>query len=74
MTKVTSGIYSIVDALQPVAGAILVLMLIIAGINAITSGADGKMKMKEDVKMLLIGSAVVFTASTIGKTIMSWFM
>ncbi len=74
MAGLVNGIYKICDALQPVILAILVLMIIIAGINTIVGGADERGRLKETVKYVLIGSAIAFGASVLGKEISTWFM
>lgn len=74
MGKVEQGIYAICDALTGLSGAILVLCLIVIGISAMKNGADGKMKLKDDLIYVILGAGIVFTASVVGKTIMGWFM
>lgn len=74
MDKLVEGIYDICNALQPVAAALLVLSLIITGISTIVGGADGRANFKETIKWILIGSAIAFGASSLGKMIMGWFI
>ena len=74
MEKFVEGINQICAALQPVTLAILILMLIVAGISTIVGGADSHGRLKETIKYILIGSAIAFGASVIGKQISSWFM
>ncbi|MEA5142812.1 MAG: hypothetical protein VB023_04440 [Oscillibacter sp.] len=74
MAGLVNGIYKICDAAQPVLTAVLILMLLIMGVETIIGGADSHVKFKESIKWLLIGSAIAFGASALGKEIMSWFM
>ena len=42
MNGLINGIYNLCSALQPLAGAILVLMIIIGGISTMVDGAEGR--------------------------------
>lgn len=74
MDKLVEGIYDICNALQPVAAALLVLSLVIVGISTIIGGEESRAKFKEAIKWILIGSAITFGASSLGKMIMGWFI
>lgn len=74
MNGLVKGIYQICSALQPVAVAVLILMLMVAGISTIVGGADSHGRLKETAKYVLIGAGVAFGASTLGKQIAGWFM
>lgn len=74
MSGLVNGIYNICTALQPVAGAILILMLIISGIGTMVDGAEGRGRFKQTITYLLIGAGIAFGASSLGKLIMGWFM
>lgn len=74
MNGLVSGIYKLCDALTPVALAVLVLMLVIAGISTMVDGMEAHGKLKSTVKFLIIGAAIAFTATILGKEIASWFM
>lgn len=74
MQGLVQGIYKICDGLQPVTLAVLILMLVIGGISTIVGGMESHGKLKETIKYVLIGSAIAFGASAIGKEISTWFM
>lgn len=74
MSGLVNGIYNICSALQPVTLAILILMLIISGISTIVGGAESHGKLKETIKYILLGSAIAFGGTAIGKEVASWFM
>lgn len=74
MNGLVNGIYKLCSALQPVTLAILILMLSIAGISTIVGGEDARGIIKEKFKYMIFGSAIAFTASTLGKEIAAWFM
>lgn len=74
MTGLVEGIYRICDTMQPVALAVLVLMLVVLGITTIIGGEESRGRFKESIKWILIGAAIVFGASAIGQEIASWFM
>lgn len=74
MNGVVSGINQICTDLQPVAVAVLILMLVILGLTTIVGGSEAHMKFKETIKWILIGSAVAFGATALGTMISGWFM
>lgn len=74
MERLEQGIYSMCNALQGISAAVLVLCLIIVGLSAMKNGADGKMKLKEDLTYVIVGAGIVFSASLIAKAIMGWFI
>lgn len=74
MTKFTQGLYQICNDLQPVVLAILILMLLIAGIGMIVGGEEARGWIKERIKYILFGAAIAFGATEVGKLIASWFM
>lgn len=74
MTGLVNGIYKLCSALTPVTLAVLILMLVLAGISTIFSGDEGRVNLKDKIKMIVIGAAVAFGATQLGKEIASWFM
>lgn len=74
MSKLVDGLYSICDALQPVGVGLAIVMIAVAGIVYIKDGADGKMKIKENIWAIIIGLAICILAPTIGKEVAGWFM
>lgn len=74
MNGFVQGIYRICDSLQSPAVALLILMLLITGITTMIDGFEAQGKMKQTIKWILIGAAVAFTATTLGKEISGWFM
>ena len=74
MSKLVQGIYSISDSLQPVGIALAIVMIAITGLTAVKDGADGKMKIKENLWMIIIGLAICLLAPSIGKEVAGWFM
>ena len=71
---VIAGINSFCSSATPLIGALLVLELIFMGISAVINKGDGKMKLKEDMKWVIIGTAIGLCASSLGTEITSWFM
>ncbi|EUC51793.1 MULTISPECIES: hypothetical protein [Mogibacterium] len=74
MNGLINGIYNLCSALQPLAGAILVLMIIIGGISTMVDGAEGRGRFKSHITYTLIGAALAFGAASLGKVVMGWFM
>lgn len=74
MEGLVAGIYKILAALNPIALAVLILMLALSGITSMIDGAEGIAKLKQTIKVLVIAAAITFSASLIGKEIASWFM
>jgi len=74
MDKLVQGLYSICDALQPVGIGLAVVMIAVAGVVYIKDGADGKLKIKENMIAIIIGLAICILAPTIGKEIAAWFL
>ena len=74
MTGLVNGIYKICNALVPVTMAVLVLMLAIAGITTIIGGEESGGFIKAKLKYIILGSAIAFGATAIGKEIAAWFM
>lgn len=74
MNGLTQGIYSLCDALIPVATAVLVASLVVLGIMTIINGSEGRVRFKEQVVYIILGAAVVFCAVGLGKTISGWFI
>lgn len=74
MAGLVQGIYRLCDSLQPVTLAILILMLIVTGIGTIVGGAESHSRFKEAIKWIIIGAAIAFGATLLGKEISSWFM
>lgn len=74
MNKLIEGLYSLCDALQPIGVAVGVVAICVAGIVYIKDGADGKMKIKENMVAIIIGLAICLLAPTIGKEVAGWFM
>ena len=74
MEGLVEGIYKICDALTPITLAVLVLSLAITGLITIFGGEEARGRFKETIKWIIIGSAVAFGATGIGKEISSWFM
>lgn len=74
MVGLVNGIAKITAALQPIALGLLILSLVILGISTIIGGSESHVKFKEAIKWIIVGSAVAFGASAIGKEIMSWFV
>ena len=54
--------------------AVLVLMLAIAGITTIIGGEESRGFIKDKFKYIILGSAIAFGATAIGKEIAAWFM
>lgn len=74
MNGLANGIYKLCSALTPVATAVLILMLAIAGISTIIGGEDARGFIKEKFKYMIFGSAVFYGATSLGKEIAAWFM
>lgn len=74
MAKFTQGIYQICNDAQPLILAILILMLVVAGIGMIVGGEEARGWIKERIKYILMGAAIGFGATELGKLIASWFM
>lgn len=74
MNGLVNGIYDLCDTLTPVLLAVLVLELVITGLSTVLGGADSHAKFKETMKWVIIGSAIGFSATALGKTIASFFM
>lgn len=74
MSGLVQGIYRLCDSLQPVTLAILILMLIVTGLTTIIGGADSHSRFKEAIKWIIIGAAIAFGGTLLGKEIASWFM
>ena len=74
MNGLANGIYKLCSALTPVATAVLILMLAIAGISTIIGGEEARGFIKEKFKYIILGSAIFFGATAIGKEIAAWFM
>lgn len=74
MAKFTQGIYQICSDAQPLILAILILMLVVAGIGMIVGGEEARGWIKERIKYILMGAAIGFGATELGKLIASWFM
>lgn len=74
MNGLVSGLYKLCNALMPVATAVLILMLVIAGITTIIGGEEARGFIKEKFKYMIFGAAVTFGASALGKEIAAWFM
>lgn len=74
MNGLINGIYNLCSALQPLAGAILVLMIVIGGISTMVDGAEGRGRFKSHITYTLIGAALAFGAASLGKVVMGWFM
>ena len=72
MTGLVNGIYKICNALVPVTMAVLVLA--IAGITTIIGGEESRGFIKDKFKYIILGSAIAFGATAIGKEIAAWFM
>ncbi len=74
MNGLANGIYKLCSALTPVATAVLILMLAIAGITTMIGGEEARGFIKEKFKYIILGAAVFFCATTLGKEITAWFM
>ena len=74
MNGLANGIYKLCNALTPVTMAVLVLMLAIAGLSTIIGGEEARGFIKEKFKYIILGAAVFFCATTLGKEITAWFM
>lgn len=73
MNGMINGIYEIVEMIQKVGAVLVILMLAVLGIGILFGGQEAKMKFKEGVKWIIIGTAILFCATELGKIIVSWF-
>ena len=73
MDGLLNGIYELVTWGQKIGAALTVLALVVLGLGTITGGAEGKMTFKEVMKSILIGCAICFGASSLGKMFFDWF-
>lgn len=73
MANFIAGLNKIFNFISQAGAVVLLIALALMGVTAMFSGAEGKAKLKEDIKTVISGSALVFGAGAFAKEIMSWF-